>query len=260
MLDFMRKHAGTWMIKVLLFAIVVVFIFWGVGSWTSEQQGVVATVNGEAISLEAYRQSYNQLLDQVRQNFGANLNDELLKSLNLQTRALDQLIDRALLKQAAARMKLEVNDDELAQSVRRIPAFQSNGAFDRRRYQQVLSLNRMTPETFEVSQRENLLATKLMKVITGSSKVSDTEAEEWYKWDNATVKIDFVCVDADRYKNVSPQKRRSHSFLNAKKSPTGRSPRSKSATCTSTRTPSLPQSPSRNRNCGITTMPTSSAL
>lgn len=217
MLDFMRKHAGTWMIKVLLFAIVVVFIFWGVGSWTSEQQGVVATVNGEAISLEAYRQSYNQLLDQVRQNFGANLNDELLKSLNLQTRALDQLIDRALLKQAAARMKLEVNDDELAQSVRRIPAFQSNGAFDRRRYQQVLSLNRMTPETFEVSQRENLLATKLMKVITGSSKVSDTEAEEWYKWDNARVKIDFVCVDADRYKNVSPSKEEIAQFFERKK-------------------------------------------
>ena len=50
MLDFMRKHAGTWMIKALLFAIVVVFVFWGVGSWTSQQEGVVATVNGEAIS------------------------------------------------------------------------------------------------------------------------------------------------------------------------------------------------------------------
>ena len=204
MLDFMRKHAGTWMIKALLFAIVVVFVFWGVGSWTSRQEGVVATVNGEAISQEAYRTSYNQLLDQVRQSFGANLNDELLKSLNLQTRALDQLIDRTLMKQAAARLKMEVNDDELAQSVRRIPAFQSNGAFDRRRYQQVLSVNRMTPETFEASQRENLLAAKLMKVVTESSKVSDTEAEEWYKWNHAAVKVDFACVDADRYKNLSP--------------------------------------------------------
>lgn len=217
MLDFMRKHAGTWMIKALLFAIVVVFIFWGVGSWTSRQQGVVATVNGEAISLEAYRQSYNQLLDQVRQNFGANLNDELLKSLNLQTRALDQLIDRALLKQAAARMKLDVSDEELAQSVRRVTAFQSNGVFDRRRYQQVLSLNRMTPETFEASQRENLLASKLMKVVTGSSKVSDAETEEWYKWNNAEVKIDFVCVDADRYKSVSPSQEEIAQFFERKK-------------------------------------------
>ena len=89
MLDFMRRHAGTWMIKALLFAIVVVFIFWGVGSWTSREQGVVATVNGESISQEAYRSSYNRLLDQVRQSLGTNLSDDLLKSLNLPQQALD---------------------------------------------------------------------------------------------------------------------------------------------------------------------------
>ena len=192
------------MIKALLFAIVVVFIFWGVGSWTSREQGVVATVNGEAISLEAYRRAYNQLLDQMRQSFGTNLNDELLKSLNIHTRALDQLIDRVLLKQAAARLKVEVNDEELAQSVRRIPAFQSNGGFDRRRYQQLLSVNRLTPETFEAMQRENLLANKLMKLVAEGVKVSDAETEEWYKWNNATVKIDVACIDDARYKNQSP--------------------------------------------------------
>jgi len=30
MLSLMRKHAGTWMIKIILGAIVVVFVFWGV--------------------------------------------------------------------------------------------------------------------------------------------------------------------------------------------------------------------------------------
>lgn len=206
MLDFMRRHAGTWLIKALLFAIVVVFVFWGVGSWTSQQEGVVATVNGESISLEAYRSAYNQLLDQVRQNFGANLSDELLKSLDLQKRALDQLIDRTLMRQAAARLKMEVNDEELSQSVRRIPAFQSNGTFDRRRYQQMLSINRLTPETFEASQRENLLSGKLMRLVTQGAKVSDTEVQEWYRWNNLAVKVDFACVDADRYKNLSPSK------------------------------------------------------
>jgi peptidyl-prolyl cis-trans isomerase D len=45
-----------------------------------------------------------------------------------------------------------------------------------------------------------------MKVVTESSKVSDTEAEEWYKWNHAAVKVDFACLDADRYKNLSPSK------------------------------------------------------
>src|SRR5512140_2802169 len=101
MLDLMRKHAGTWMIKVLLAAIVVVFVFWGVGSWTSRQQGIVATVNGQSISQEDYRASYNRLGDQARQNFGNSLNEDMLQSLQLPQMALDQLIDRALMRQAA---------------------------------------------------------------------------------------------------------------------------------------------------------------
>jgi peptidyl-prolyl cis-trans isomerase D len=207
MLDFMRKHAGTWLIKVLLAAIVVVFVFWGVGSWTSHQQGIVATVNGQSISQEDYRGAYNRLVDQARQNFGNNLSDDLLKSLQLPKMALDQLIDRALLRQAAERMKLDVGDEELARSVRAIPAFQSNGAFDRRRYQQVLSMNRLSPESFEASQRDNLLLEKLSRVVTDGVKVSDSEAEEWYRWSNAEVKIDTVCFDTGRYTNtpVTPE-------------------------------------------------------
>ena len=98
MLDLMRKNAGSWVVKALLGAIVVVFVFWGVGSWTSHQEGVVATVDGEAISRQDYTNEYNRIMDQVRQNFGAGITDEMLKSLQLETQALNQLIDRLLLK------------------------------------------------------------------------------------------------------------------------------------------------------------------
>ena len=203
MLDLMRKHAGTWMIKALLGAIVVVFVFWGVGSWTSQREGIVATVNGESISLEDYRNAYNRLLDQARQSLGANLGDEMLKTLQIPKRAMEQLIDRTLLKQAAERLKMKVTDEELAQSIRSTPAFQSEGAFDRRRYQQLLALNRMTPETFELSQRDSLLVEKLVRLVTETVKVSDAEAESWYQWNQAAVAFDFVTVDAERYKAIS---------------------------------------------------------
>ncbi|MBU2621139.1 MAG: SurA N-terminal domain-containing protein, partial [Proteobacteria bacterium] len=47
MLDFMRKNAGSWMIKGLLAIIVIVFVFWGVGSFRSRQANRVALINGE---------------------------------------------------------------------------------------------------------------------------------------------------------------------------------------------------------------------
>jgi peptidyl-prolyl cis-trans isomerase D len=73
MLNVMRKHAGSWMIKVVLFAIVIVFVFWGVGSFRSREANKVAVVNDEIISVVEYRRAYNNLIDQYRQRFGSSL-------------------------------------------------------------------------------------------------------------------------------------------------------------------------------------------
>ena len=87
MLRLMRDKAGNWLIKIILGAIVIVFVFWGVGSFRDQGGGRVATVNGESITLDEYRTSYNQMMEQIRQRFGKNLNDEMLKALNLKRQA-----------------------------------------------------------------------------------------------------------------------------------------------------------------------------
>ncbi len=202
MLSLMRKHAGTWMIKVILGAIVVVFVFWGVGSYRSRQSGRVAKVNGTIITLDDYRESYNNLIEQVRQSFGNNLNEELIRMLQLRKRAMDQLVDKALMLQAAEKLKLTVSDEELAEFIRNIGAFQTAGVFDSGRYINTLSRNRLTPEDFEVQQREALIIDKLQALITGSIKVSDLEARQWYIWDNTEVDVDYLVVEPQRYKDI----------------------------------------------------------
>ena len=96
MLDLMRKKAGTWMIKFILGVIIVVFTFWGVGSWTAQKINRVATVDGEPIPVEIYRQAYGRLMDQLRRQFGSNLSDDHLKMLNVDQQALDQVIEQKL--------------------------------------------------------------------------------------------------------------------------------------------------------------------
>jgi peptidyl-prolyl cis-trans isomerase D len=202
MLSLMRKHAGTWMIKVILGAIVIVFVFWGVGSYTSRQSGRVAKVNGTIITLDDYRTAYNNLIEQVRQSFGNNLNEELIRMLQLRKRALDQLVDKALMLQAAEKLNLTVSDEELAKFIRNIGAFQTAGAFDNRRYIDALNRNRLTPEAFEVQQREALILDKLQSLITGSIKVSDFEARQWFIWNNTEVDIDYLVSEPQRYKDI----------------------------------------------------------
>ncbi|KKK99203.1 hypothetical protein LCGC14_2635080, partial [marine sediment metagenome] len=77
MLSLMRKYATTWLIKVILGAIVIVFVFWGVGSFRAQRAGRVAVVNGETITVEEYREVYNNIIEQLRRSFGNRLSDDI---------------------------------------------------------------------------------------------------------------------------------------------------------------------------------------
>ena len=203
MLSLMRKHAGSWLIKVLLGGIAITFIFWGGYQATSRRSGRVASVNGETIAVEEYRITYKRLIEQVQQRFGNDLDEEMIKSLQLPKQAINQLVDQMLMRQAATELDLRVSDEDLSRSIKSISAFQTAGVFDPRLYKLVLDRNNLSPESFEVSQRDSLLVEKLNNIITGSVKVSDDEAVEWYNWNNATVDLEFVVFEPDRYPDIA---------------------------------------------------------
>ncbi len=217
MLNVMRKHAGSWMIKVILFAIVIVFVFWGVGSFRSRQASKVATVNEEIISVTDFRRAYNNLIDQYRQRFGSNLNDGMLEMLQVKKQTIDQLIERALLLQEAQNIGLTVSDTEIAQSIMEVPVFQNNGAFDNRRYLRVLSQVHLSPEEFEAEQKNVLLGQKLTRIIIGAAKVSEAEARQWYDWQNTSVDIAYALFDPDRYDDVNPSTEEINTYFENKK-------------------------------------------
>lgn len=195
MLNLMRKNAGTWLIKILLGAIVLVFVFWGVGSFRDRGAGRVAIVNGDPIMVDEYNETYNRLLEQIKQRYGNRLNDEMLKMLQVKKQTMDQLIEKRLLLSEAKRLGFKVSDEELSSTIKAIPAFQDNGNFDNRRYRAVLTQNRLTPESFEAMQRELVLMGKVRSFISDSVKVSDSEVEDSYQWKNSQVKIEYVLYD-----------------------------------------------------------------
>ena len=197
MLRLMRDHATSWMIKFLLGAIVIVFVFWGVGSWRSQKMNVLAQVNGERISIDEYRQAYNNMVERLRQNFGDRLDEDLLEQLQVRQQALETLINQKLMLQEAQRLDIRVPDQELADTIRQLPAFQRGGVFDRRAYEQVLARNHLSPEEFETLQRESMLIERLRSVLNSNTKVSQAEVLEWYNWKNAAVNIEYVLFPPD---------------------------------------------------------------
>ena len=126
MLSMMRKQAGSWMIKVVLFAIVVVFIFWGGYSYTEKKASRVAVVNGSYIGMREYQSAYNSLVEQMRRQFGEQFSSQLVETLRLKEQALNRLISRRILSAEAALLNLEITREELQKAILTYPAFQTN--------------------------------------------------------------------------------------------------------------------------------------
>lgn len=202
MLESMRKSAGSWMIKVLLMVIVAAFVFMGAGSYLANKSSVVATVNGDQISVKDYQRAYRNITANLRQQFGGNLDQEMLEMFNVEKQALNSVIDKTLMLQVAQKNDIRIPDEALVETITSIPTFQNNGAFDPQRYKMVLRQNRMSPQEFEAMQKEEMLTRRLRNFVANTIAVSDAEAHAWYNWQNTAVNVSYVSFKPGDFENV----------------------------------------------------------
>jgi peptidyl-prolyl cis-trans isomerase D len=202
MLQFMRKHAKNWLMKILLLVIIIVFIFYFGSLGGKEKAGDVAKVGGKAISYVEFRKEYENLIDLYRRQYGENVSEETLKKLNLKQKALDNLIHQAIVYQKARDLKIEVSPEEVQASIASYPAFQRNGAFDKRLYQHALRSIKMTAEDFEEAQRNGILTLKLEGLIRESAKVSEREVREFYRVQNEKTNLAFIKMTCQNFRSM----------------------------------------------------------
>lgn len=193
MLDVLRKKKRSWVIVFLIGIIVLVFVLWGVGSFISGPESEnIAEVNGEIIHQREFAMQYERLLDAYRELFKGALTPEMIKSLNLRSGLLEELIQRRLLLQEARSLGLDVADEELRASIAAIPEFRVGGQFSKERYLQALRLNRVSPGQFEAEHKEQLAIQKLYDLIRDAVQVTEGEARERYRLQQE--KVDFYFI------------------------------------------------------------------
>ena len=173
MLKWLRRSTRSWFIYLAIGAIVVVFIFWGVGSYKASRSQEAAEVNGTVIPMTEFSRQYNELVKRYQERTGGEVTPEMIKSLRLKEMALSQLVEEALLLQAGQRLGLEVTTAELRHQIQSYPFFQQDGKFDEKRYFAVLSRHHLSPQGFEAQERQQLLLRKVVEEVTSFAKVSD---------------------------------------------------------------------------------------
>ena len=194
MLKYMRTHASSWIIKVGLVFIIVVFAFYfGWGRIGRKHEGMVAKVNGQFITETEFKQRYQYLLELYRNRYNDRLSEEMIRFLGLKRQALDMLINDILLYQEGLRMNLRVSPEELRKSIQTL--FQDNGKFSREMYLMWLRSKRIKPGDFEQMQEQQLLINKLRNVVLqNTSIISEEEAREAYLTENERVNLEFIKI------------------------------------------------------------------
>lgn len=177
MLQYMRKNVGSWFIKFMLFGIVIVFSFWGVGSYTNRDDNTVMTIDDVKVPYNEYRDIYNTFFESYREVY-ENMDSATLDFLDIRKQAIDALTERYLLYEGARRMNIEVSGSEVAAQIASISVFQENGFFSRQKYQLFLDINRLTPEAYEASVTREILLSKVTELIKVAAVITPQEVQD----------------------------------------------------------------------------------
>jgi peptidyl-prolyl cis-trans isomerase D len=199
MLEFLRNKAQSPYLQATVVIIILVFIFWGVGSNQSGGRDVVATVNDQTISIREYQQAYDRLTNQYREQFGGQLPPQLFAALGIKEMALEQLIEQKLIRQGALDMGVKVSEEEVRQTIHEMEVFRTAGSFDIDRYKEVLSASRIPTADFEAGIRSDLLMQKVMTLMGGFGRVSEREIEERFQYEYGEVKLEYLALPAETF-------------------------------------------------------------
>lgn len=174
MLKIMQTH--KFFTKFVLGAITVMitgaFIFWGIGPKDNPSASFVAQVEDEKITLEQFWRTHENEVNRLKEE---NKSAEEIEKLNLKDRVLANMVNRAVLVVAARKAGITVSEKEVQEAIINTPYFQKDGAFDPQIYKRALTLNRLTPQIFETSVRNDLTISKMSNLIAETAELSSDE-------------------------------------------------------------------------------------
>jgi peptidyl-prolyl cis-trans isomerase D len=155
----------------------------------------VATVNGETIPNDRYQRRYQAYVDAYTQVYRDRFTPELAERMGLPQQVVQDLVQETLVVQRARAEGLEITDAELSAQVQAIPAFQENGRFTLKRYQEFLKRRGIAASAFEADVRRELTRIKTENTIRGGVKVAEAEIEQAWRLRNEGVRASWALVE-----------------------------------------------------------------
>ncbi|MFH1740293.1 MAG: SurA N-terminal domain-containing protein, partial [bacterium] len=200
MLTWMRTHQKTIMTWTLYLVIPSFVLLYGYGEIQRRAQDKwVAKVNDTEIGYGEMMRMEQNLNTQYQRQYGDQY-QEFVEGRDIRQEALDSLIKRQLVLEAAGQFGFGVSNNELAEYIISSGAFQDeNGQFNIRRYQSYLYQTRMSQEFFEETVREDVLRSKIGAFISSTMLRSSAETEKEFQRQNEQVMAEMLAFRPEEY-------------------------------------------------------------
>ncbi|HET9951204.1 MAG TPA: SurA N-terminal domain-containing protein [Candidatus Eisenbacteria bacterium] len=182
-----------------------VFDMRGTGNSAAGPSGVIAEINGQPVRYEVFQQTYNQMVDQLRQTRELREGEDSY----IREQAWQQIVRTTILDQEAKRRGIKVSPDEIKAALRYSPpqflaqaeAFQTNGQFDYRKYLAELdNPNSNLPwAQVEAMVANQLPLQKLQEQVIAGAKVSDGDVRDRFLLQQEKLTVSYIRFVPDSF-------------------------------------------------------------
>jgi len=157
MLEKFRNLGKSWVAKIFLMMLAASFGVWGIRDiFGGFHSTALVSVGGQEISSIEYTNSYRRALQNLAQQSGQNISAEDARKMGIDKSILNNLIASAAVDAEAAKLKLSISRQQIAEEAQANPAFHdATGKFDARQFARIIEQNGMSEEMFLAAEGRN---------------------------------------------------------------------------------------------------------
>lgn len=210
MLRGLRKASSNWLGKavmsVAMGALIVSFGIWGIADiFRGFGQSTVAKVGSTEITLNEFRQTYTDRLQQIGRQFGRPLTMDQARAFGFDRQVLQQTIADAALDEKARQLGLGLSDAETMRVILADPTFKGiGGTFDPQRFQAIIRQMGYSEARYIADQRRVSLRRQLVGSIAAGLDVPKTQLEALSRFQNEQRSIEYVNLTSAQAGQIDP--------------------------------------------------------
>jgi peptidyl-prolyl cis-trans isomerase D len=196
MLQSIHDKLKGWLAGVVLSAIGLVFVFWGI-NWTLSAPNYAAKVNGSEISSSEVREAYQRQLAQFERQTNGALDD--VTRNQIKRHVLDEYVNSEAMVTRADDLGYRVSDQELMKAMSQVPQFQVDGKFDKVHAIAILRAQGRSIAEIENLFRRDVKLRQLDTALNISSFVTASELKQLRALTQQQRELSWFSVSAAKY-------------------------------------------------------------